>query len=193
MNASSEENGLVVNGMSNVDRDSGYANSAVIVSVTPEDFPSDHPLAGVEFQRTWEKKAYQLCRGKIPVQRFGDFLNDRCSDHLGKVKPCTKGTWDFGNLQKALPTYVKIGIIDGLKKFSDQIENYDDEDTLLLGVETRTSSPVRIERDADFVSLNVKGLYPCGEGAGYAGGIMSAAMDGLRVAMKIVQDGGKHA
>ncbi|MCI5936480.1 MAG: FAD-dependent monooxygenase [Eubacterium sp.] len=193
VNASSEENGLVVNGMSNVDRDSGYANSAVIVSVTPEDFPSDHPLAGVEFQRTWEKKAYQLCRGKIPVQRFGDFLNDRCSDHLGKVKPCTKGTWDFGNLQKALPTYVKNGIIDGLKKFSDQIENYDDEDTLLLGVETRTSSPVRIERDADFVSLNVKGLYPCGEGAGYAGGIMSAAMDGLRVAMKIVQDGGKHA
>ncbi len=185
VNASSEEGGLTVNGMSDAGRDSGNANSAIVVSVEPEDFGGGGCLAGIEFQRKWERAAFEMCGGDIPVQRYGDFLADRTTACAGRVKPCVKGKWSFGNLRKALPNFVINGMIDGMEQFSRKISGFAHEDTLLLGIETRTSSPVRIDRDEEFVSLAVKGLYPCGEGAGYAGGIMSAAMDGMRIAMKI--------
>lgn len=185
VNASSETGGLVVNGMSDVKRDSGNANSAIVVTVEPEDFGGEDCLAGVEFQRKYEKMAYDLCGGKIPVQRYGDFCRDVESTSVGRVTPCVKGEWDFSNLRKALPKFVVNGMIEGMEQFAKNIQNFNDQDTLVLGLESRTSSPVRIDRNEDFESVSVVGLYPCGEGAGYAGGIMSAAMDGLRVAMKI--------
>ena len=191
VNASSERGGLVVNGMSDVDRDSGNANSAIVVTVEPEDFESGDVLAGVEFQRRWEAAAYELCRGQIPVQRYGDFKENRVTQAAGKVVPCVKGNWEFADLHKILPKFVKNGMIEGMEQFNRRLSGFADGDTLLMGIETRTSSPVRIERDSGYVSLSTKGLYPCGEGAGYAGGIMSAAMDGLRVAMKIEEQGGQ--
>lgn len=186
VNASSEMGGLVVNGMSDVKRDSGNANSAIVVSVEPEDFGGDDDcLAGVAFQRRYERLAYELCQGRIPVQRFGDFCRNQETERYGRVEPCVKGKWDYANLRKALPNFIVDGMIEGIEQFAEKIQGFDEEDTLLLGLESRTSSPVRIERNTEFESLSLHGLYPCGEGAGYAGGIMSAAMDGLRVAMKI--------
>lgn len=185
VNASTEEGGLVVNGMSNEARDSGYANSAIVVTVEPDDFATESPLAGVDFQREYEKAAYDLCKGNIPVQRFEDFCKNRETSVGGKVKPCVMGKWQYANLRKALPNFVANGMIEGMEQFEKKINGFAEEDTLLLGFESRTSSPVRLERDETFQSLSWKGVYPCGEGAGYAGGIMSAAMDGLRVAMKI--------
>ena len=185
VNASSERDALVVNGMSDSGRNSGYANSAIVVQVFPEDFRDSHPLAGVLFQREYEKKMYAICRGKIPIQTYGDFVRNRKSTSLGKVAPCVKGTWGLANLRQALPNFVVDGIIEGMGQFGKKIQGFDAADTLLLGFEARTSSPVRIERNEEFESVVWSGVYPCGEGAGYAGGIMSAAMDGLRVAMKI--------
>lgn len=185
VNASSEPGGLVVNGMSDAGRDSGYANSAIVVTVEPEDFPNEDCLAGVAFQQTYEKLAYDLCQGKIPVQCLGDFCRNQRTKETGRIKPCVRGNWEFANLRKALPKFVIDGMIDGMGQFSEKIQGFAQEDTLLLGLESRTSSPVRIERNKDFESLTLQRLYPCGEGAGYAGGIMSAAMDGLRVAMQI--------
>lgn len=185
VNASTEQGGLVVNGMSNVARDSGYANSAIIVTVTPEDFGSSHPLAGVEYQRKYERRMFELCDGRIPVQRYEDFVHDRQTTSCGKVQPCVKGKWQLANLRQALPKSIIDGMIEGIGQFARRIQGFDDGDTLLLGLESRTSSPIRIERDEDFESLSWRRVYPCGEGAGYAGGIMSAAMDGLRIAMKI--------
>ena len=185
VNASTEPGGLAVNGMSDAARNSGNANSAIVVSVAPADFGGEGPLAGVEFQRKWEKEMAGLCPGKIPVQRYGDFVRNQETEKPGHIKPCVKGRWQYGNLRKALPNFVQDGIIEGMEQFDKRIAGFAGEDVLLLGIETRTSSPVRIERDDDLASLSVRGMYPCGEGAGYAGGIMSAAMDGLRVAMKI--------
>ncbi len=185
VNASSEPGRLVVNGMSDAARDSGYANSAIVVTVEPDDFESDHCLAGVEFQRKWEQSAYDLLQGKIPVQYYDDLKRGVATTEKREMLPCVKGQWAFGNLCKILPKYVVNGMIDGIEQFAKKLHGFHAEDTLFIGVETRTSSPVRIERGEDFVSISTKGLYPCGEGAGYAGGIMSAAMDGLRVAMKI--------
>ena len=185
VNASSEEGGLVVNGMSNADRASGFANSAIVVSVSEEDFEGDDCLAGVALQRKYEKLAYELADGKIPVQRYEDFCNNQPTKALGKVAPCVEGKWQFSNIRLALPNFIINGIIDGMGQFAEKIHEFDHPDTLLLGLESRTSSPVRIERNEDFESVSLAGLYPCGEGAGYAGGIMSAAMDGLRIAMKI--------
>ncbi len=181
VNSSSEKGCLCVNGMSESGRDAANSNSAIIVSVTPEDFPSDHPLAGIEFQRTWERKAYELCRGQIPVQLYRDFRENRTSVSLGEFSPMIKGQWAFGNLRECLPDMVSADIIEGMETFGKKISGYDRDDTLFSGVETRTSSPLRIERDKDYQS-NITGLFPCGEGAGYAGGITSAAMDGIRVA-----------
>ncbi len=198
VNASSEQGALVVNGMSNAKRDSGYANSAIVVTVSPEDFGSEHPLAGVEFQRRCERKMYALCEGRIPVQRYEDFVINQKTSLLGKVQPCVKGRWSFANLREALPKSIVNGMIEGMEQFAQRIAGFDDGDTLLLGLESRTSSPIRIERDENLESLTWKRIYPCGEGAGYAGGIMSAAMDGLRVAIKIqekiqAQKGDSHA
>lgn len=185
VNASSEPGRLVVNGMSDGRRDSGYANSAIVVTVELEDFGDGHCLAGMEFQRKWEQSAFELLQGKIPVQYYGDFKQGIATTEKRDMLPCVKGQWAFGNLCKILPKYVANGMIEGIEQFAQKLHGFNAEDTLIIGVETRTSSPVRIERDEEFVSVSTKGLYPCGEGAGYAGGIMSAAMDGLRVAMKI--------
>ena len=181
VNASSEEGGTVVNGMSYHGRDSMNANSALIVTVTPDDFPSDNILAGVEFQRIWEEKAYRIGQGHVPVQLYKDFCEKRVSDGFGDVLPVHKGNTTFANLHECLPSYVCESIQEGIEAFGKKIQGYDREDAILSGVETRTSSPVRIVRNSEFQS-EISGLYPCGEGAGYAGGITSAAMDGLRIA-----------
>lgn len=186
VNASTERGALTVNGMSYSARDSGAANSAIVVSVGPEDFGGSDPLAGVEFQRKWEQKMFSLLRGKIPVQRFGDFKKDEKTEACGAVFPRVMGDWGFANLRKALPKFLINGMIDGIECFDKKMPGFAGEDALLLGFEARTSSPVRMERGEDFVSTSHPGLYPCGEGAGYAGGIMSAAMDGLRVAMALL-------
>lgn len=180
VDASSEPNHLVVNGMSNQNRGEENANSALVVNVVPEDFESEDVLAGVEFQRKWEYSAYKEGKGKVPIQRYGDFKAKKKSQNFGAIKPIHKGKTNFGNLWNCLPEYVCDTIAEGIEKFGNCIDGFNHEDALLAGVETRTSSPVRINRDELFES-NIKGIYPCGEGAGYAGGITSAAMDGLRI------------
>lgn len=180
VNASSEENHLVVNGMSNYKRDEKNSNSALIVSVTPEDFAGEDPLAGVEFQRKWESLAYKTGKGSVPVQLFGDFRRNKISTSFGKIIPDTKGMHQFGNLKDCLPTYVSETIIEGMDAFQNKIHGFGNEEAVFSGVETRTSSPVRIVRDENFES-SWKGIFPCGEGAGYAGGITSAAIDGIKV------------
>ena len=186
VNASSEEGRTVVNGMSLHDRAGDNANSAVIVNVVPEDFGSDHPLAGVEFQRRWESLAYREGRGSVPVQLFKDFEAGVVSEAYGDIRPAHKGAVKFGDLNHCLPDYVCAGLKDGIRAFGKKIRGFDREDALLSGVETRSSSPVRIERD-DSCSSNIRGIYPCGEGAGYAGGITSAAIDGIRVAEAVAR------
>jgi len=195
VNASSEEGCLAVNGMSYSDRGGQNSNSAIIVAVTPEDFGSDHPLAGIYFQRELEKKAFALGRGKIPVQRYGDFK--RCveqkidlpdvsgAESFGECfEPCTKGAYHFADVTGILPEECNQAFVEGMEQFGRMIKGFNRSDALLLGVESRTSSPVRIHRDEQMQS-EIRGLYPCGEGAGYAGGITSAAMDGVRIAEEI--------
>ena len=185
VNASSEEEMTAVNGMSYHARAGENANSAMIISVRPEDFGSDEPLAGVEFQRKLERAAYHEGQGKIPVQLFGDFCKNQVSTKLGLIRPNTKGQWTFGNVRNIFPENLASGLEEGIKGCEKLIPGFSREDALLLGVESRTSSPVRIERDNDSLQSEITGLYPCGEGAGYAGGIMSAAMDGIKVAEAI--------
>lgn len=184
VNASSEAGGCVVNGMSYHGRNSENANSAIIVTVTPEDFPSDDVMAGVEFQRLWEHKAYIEGGGKVPVQLYKDFCEGKVSEAFGEVRPVHKGATVFADLNKCLPPYVCDSLKEGIEAFGHKIHDYNRGDAVLSGVETRTSSPIRMERDKDFQS-EICGIYPCGEGAGYAGGITSAAMDGLRIAEAI--------
>ena len=184
VNASSQKGMLAVNGMSNYLRDSKNANSAMVVTVGPEDYESDDVLAGMRFQQKWEKKAYEAAAGKIPVQLFGDFKKDRVSSEFGEVIPETKGEYAFANVRKIIPESVASSIEEGITAFEKKIKGYSRDDTLLLGIESRTSSPVKILRDESMQS-NIRGIYPCGEGAGYAGGITSAAMDGIKIAMQI--------
>ena len=185
VNASSEEGMTAVNGMSYHARAGENANSAIIISVRPEDFGSEEPLAGVEFQRKLEKAAYREGKGKIPVQLFGDFCKNEISRTLGEIRPNTKGEWTFGNVRAIFPENLAEGLEEGIKGCEKLIPGFAREDALLLGVESRTSSPVRIERNNDTLESEVTGLYSCGEGAGYAGGIMSAAMDGIKIAEAI--------
>lgn len=180
VNSSSEKGRLVVNGMSNYERNERNANSALIVTVTPDDFGSDSILAGMEFQRKWERLAYEEGNGKIPVQLFKDFRDNKISEGFGHVAPCMKGSYTFGNIRKCLPDYVSKTLIEGMEAFDRKIKGYYDEEAVFAGVETRTSSPVRIVRDENLEG-SVIGIYPCGEGAGYAGGITSAAIDGIKV------------
>ncbi len=187
VNASSESGRLVTNGMSNHGRDSGNANSAIIVTVSPEDFGGEGVLAGVEFQRKLEEEAFKAADGKLPYQRFEDFENGVISSDFGKIKAKCKGLYAFGNLRDVLPDFISKDIIEGMHQFGAKIKGFDDPDVLLSGVESRTSSPVRIIRDESGNS-SVKGIYPSGEGAGYAGGIMSAAMDGMKTAEKIIKE-----
>jgi len=184
VNASSEPGRLAVNGMSNHDRGSHNANSALIVTVTPEDFPGSSPLSGVEYQRELEKLAYQYGNGKIPVQLYGDFREGRESQDWGDVVPEIKGGFQFANLREMLPEYLSRSLVEGVEQFEHMIHGFSRYDSILAGVESRTSSPVRIHRDERFES-RIRGLFPCGEGAGYAGGITSAAMDGMKIAEEL--------
>ena len=180
VNASSENGRIAVNGMSYSKRDGVNANSAIIVSVNPSDFGSTSPLGAVEFQRNLEEKAYIEGKGNIPIQLFGDFCENRISKELKSIKPQIKGKYEFGNIRNILPNEVCDSLEEGIKYFGNKIKGFDSPDAVLSAVESRTSSPVRISRDEEFYA-NIKGIYPCGEGAGYAGGITSAAMDGIRV------------
>lgn len=181
VNASSEEGQLAVNGMSYQSRDGKNANSAVIVTVTPEDFPQEGPLGGIAFQRELEKKAWQLGQGKVPVQMFGDYCGHKPSQSLGEVTPCIRGEYVLSDVRSILPIEIGDSIEEGIHAFGKKLPGFDREDALLSGIESRTSSPVRLVRDREGLS-NISGVYPCGEGAGYAGGITSAAMDGIKTA-----------
>lgn len=185
VNASSEEGRLAINGMSYHSRDSQNSNSAIIVTVTPSDFGYSGVLAGVQFQRDLEKTAYNLGSGKIPIQLFDDFCAGKVSKEFGEFTPCTKGNYTFANLRAALPEFLGDAIQEGIIAFEHKIKGFARPDAILSGVESRTSSPIRITRDLGFES-NIRGLYPCGEGAGYAGGITSAAMDGIKVSEAII-------
>ena len=185
VNASSEEECLAVNGMSYQARDSRNANSALIVSVTPADFPEEGPLGGVEFQRSLERAAWQAGEGKVPIQLFKDYCENKVSTELGEVIPCVKGEYVFGNVRGIFPKEIGDSIEEGVWASGKKIKGFDRPDSVLLGVESRTSSPVRIVRDKSYLEANYRGIYPCGEGAGYAGGITSAAMDGIKVAEAI--------
>lgn len=181
VNASSEKGRLAVNGMSYSDRGSQNANSAVIVQVTPEDFSDSHPLAGIAFQRELEKRAFIAGGGKIPLERLDDFKAGRVTHTMDEVRHCTKGAAVYADLRPVLPEELNLAFLEGMEQFGRMIPGFDADETVLSGVESRTSSPVRILRDETLQS-SVKGLFPCGEGAGYAGGITSAAMDGMRAA-----------
>ncbi|MCM1135652.1 MAG: FAD-dependent oxidoreductase [Clostridium sp.] len=249
VNASSEEGRLTVNGMSYSGRNGKNANSAIIVSVTPEDYGSSHPLAGIEFQRRLEERAFEIAGGKVPVERYGEYRKaleigrtagfeakaaagfekeidveteiefgikgkESCdaeidigikteANHEEDSKflisddfaPCIKGSWAYGEVHKILPRALGEAFVEGMEHFGEIIKGFNDKNVLVEGIESRTSSPVRILRDETLQS-SIKGLYPCGEGAGYAGGITSAAMDGIRVAEEVAihimeRDGGQ--
>lgn len=184
VNASSEPGMICVNGMSYSGRDGENSNSAIVVNVTPDDFGSAHPLAGMEFQRKWEKAAYDAGNGAVPVQLFGDYRDDRPSEKLGGVTPQIKGQYRLTSLKCCLPEYIKDAIIEGVVSFDRRMPGYSSDDAVLSGIEARTSSPVRMIRGEDLRSEGTC-IYPCGEGAGYAGGITSAAVDGMKVAEAI--------
>ena len=186
--ASSEENCVVTNGMSQYSRNERNANSAVVVGIDPNDYPGG-PLAGIELQRQLEKSAYVLGGSDYdaPAQTVGDFLKGIDSgkkdlDSLGSVKPSFKPGIKLTDLSKALPQFAVDAIREAIPAFNRKIKGFAKDDALLTGVETRTSAPISIKRDENFESINTQGLYPAGEGAGYAGGIMSAAIDGIKIA-----------
>ena len=185
VNASSEENKLCVNGMSNYKRDEKNSNSAIVVNVTTDDF-NNELFGGIELQRKLEEKAYIEGKGKIPVQIYKDFKDNIKSTKLGEITPNTKGEYNLSNLNNILPEYISESIKEAMPVFGRRIKGFDRDDSILLGIEARTSSPVVIVRNEDFMS-SIEGLYPCGEGAGYAGGITTAAIDGIKIAEKIVK------
>jgi uncharacterized FAD-dependent dehydrogenase len=188
--ATSEEGRVVTNGMSQYSRNERNANSAIVVGISPEDYP-DHPLAGIDLQRALESKAY-LVGGEnynAPGQLIGDFLENRPSQALGAVIPSYKPGVTLCNLADVLPEFAITAIREALPAFEKQIKGFSMKEAILTGVETRTSSPIRIKRnDKNLQSINTQGLYPAGEGAGYAGGILSAGIDGIRVAEEIALD-----
>ena len=182
--ATSEEGRVATNGMSQYSRNERNANSGLVVAIDPErDYPG-HPLAGVAFQRHWESLAFMAGGGgyKAPGQLVGDLLAGRASSEFGAVLPSYRPGVHLTDLGECLPPFVIEALREALPVFGRQIPRYDDPDAIMTGVETRTSSPVRITRGPDFQSLNTPGLYPAGEGAGYAGGILSAAVDGIKAA-----------
>lgn len=185
VNASSEKNRLAINGMSNYKRDTENANSAIIVTIGPKDFGT-HALDGLNFQRHLEEKAYQVGQTKIPIQKYLDFKSNRKTTQLGEVKPVMKGSYTLTNLQEIFPSYIINSLIEAIEYFNQKIEGFGREDALLSAVESRTSSPVKIERNELGIS-SIEGIYPCGEGAGYAGGITSAAIDGIKTAENIAK------
>ena len=188
VDASSEKEQIAVNGMSYHSRNAVNSNSAIVVNVTPEDFEKEcggsavhNPLLGMEFQRKWEHAAYLAGQGKVPLQLFGDYAAGKKTTTLGAVTPDIKGQYSFSDLNDCLPKALNSAIIDGILSFDRKIHGFAREDAVLCGIESRTSSPVRIVRNERFQG-NIEGIFPCGEGAGYAGGITSAAVDGIKVA-----------
>lgn len=195
VNASSEEGLLAVNGMSYSGRDGACANSAIIVSVSPKDYgDTDFPLSGISFQRELEKRAYEAAQGKIPIQKYKDFQAElvkqgllrevSCSDVIAPFSPALKGLYEETDITHILPSVLNTAFVEGMEGMNRKIHGFASGEVWLCGIESRTSSPVRICRDASLQS-NIAGIYPCGEGAGYAGGITSAAMDGIKVAEQI--------
>ena len=195
--ATSEEGRVVTNGMSQYSRNERNANAGIVVAITPKDFSllpknlsqtpedySEHVLAGIDFQRHWESRAYVAggSNYNAPAQRVGDFLAGRASTALGEVTPSYKPGVTMTDLSSCVPDYAIAAIREALPAFDKQIRGFAMDDAVLTGVETRTSSPIRIKRNAQYESMNTRGLYPAGEGAGYAGGILSAAVDGIEVA-----------
>lgn len=187
MPSSSEENTIVTNGMSYFSRDGKNANSAVLVNVTPSDFSGNSPLAGIDFQRQLEEKAFLIGGSNYfaPVQRFEDFDKNVASTFIGDVVPSYRPGYTLSNLNAILPDFVSVTLKEGIKYFDTKLSGFANPDSVLTGVETRSSSPVRILRNNGFVS-NISGIYPCGEGAGYAGGIMSASVDGIKCAISVI-------
>ena len=192
VNSSSEAGHLVVNGMSYARRDGANSNSAIVVSVGPDEYDMSDPLSGVEYQRSLEKRAYELGNGHIPQQHYGDFKKKIKSGSMGEMNSesfcsATKGMSAPADLTELFSDEINSSIVEGMDIFDSQMQGFAREDAILSGVESRTSSPVRIPRDDTFQS-DIRGLFPCGEGAGYAGGITSAAMDGLKVARALIYD-----
>ncbi|NQY26364.1 MAG: NAD(P)/FAD-dependent oxidoreductase [Piscirickettsiaceae bacterium] len=187
--ATSEEGSVVTNGMSQYSRNERNANAAIVVGIDPEQDYPDHVLSGIDLQRDLEKLAYKLGGGdyKAPAQLVGDFLQDKPSTELGDVTPSYKPGVTLGDLSKALPDFAIKAIREAIPAFNQKIAGYAMKDAVLTGVETRTSSPICIRRDKSFQSINTSGLYPAGEGAGYAGGILSAAIDGIKVAEAVAK------
>ncbi|MDR2853543.1 MAG: NAD(P)/FAD-dependent oxidoreductase [Burkholderiaceae bacterium] len=197
--ATSEPMRVVTNGMSQYSRSERNANAAIVVGIDPRDFPGDPPgdaaLAGIALQRALESRAYELGGGnyRAPVQRVDDFIAGRPSNALGEVLPSYRPGVTPGDLRALLPAYATEAIREALGAFAQKINGFDRPDAVLTGVETRTSSPIRIPRGDDFQSLNLRGLYPAGEGAAYAGGILSASVDGIKVAEAVAQSIAREA
>lgn len=187
MASSSEPNTIVTNGMSNFLRNGTNANSALLVNVTPEDFESTSPLAGIYFQKNLEEKAFALGGSNYfaPIQRVEDFLKNQKSEMIGEVKPTYQPGFTLSNLNEILPTFVSSTLKQGIQFFDTKLHGFANPDAILTGLETRSSSPVKIIRNEKLLS-NISGIYPCGEGAGYAGGIMSASVDGIKCAMALL-------
>lgn len=186
INASSEEGGIAVNGMSNSQRDGVNANSALLVNVEPEDFGGDDVLEGCYLQEKIEQKAFEISNGAVPVTTVGEFVFGK-NQKIGKVKPTVKPNFCFADFSEIFPRFITDSLKEGILAFDKKIKGFADNDAILTAPETRSSSPVRIMRDEKLQSVSFKGIYPCGEGAGYAGGIVSAAVDGITVAEKIIE------
>ncbi len=203
VNASSEQGRTAVNGMSYSTRDGANSNSAMIVTVSPDDYQNTGPLSGIAFQRSLEERAYRIGRGAVPVERYGDFRSFVLTEGLADVRsgvpaawkgalqtsypgfsPAVRGRWAFSPVHEILPAFLNAALVEGIELIGRKMPGFNNADAFLSGVESRTSSPVRILRDETGQSA-VRGLFPCGEGAGYAGGITSAAMDGILIAEKV--------
>ena len=187
MAAAPEQQRLVTNGMSEFARDGENINGGFLVNVTPEDFGGDGPLAGIAFQRRLEEAAFALGGSdfKAPCQRVEDFLARRPSVRYGRVRPTYRPGVTMTDLRLCLPPFVADTLAEALPILGKKLRGFDDPDALLTAAETRSSSPVRLPRDESYQSVSLRGLYPCGEGAGYAGGILSAAADGMRAAEQV--------
>ena len=198
VNSSTEDGALTINGMSYSGRDGENANSAIVVGIEPEDYlksdamksdagPADacDPMAGIRFQQEIERAAYKAGGGRIPLQLYGDLKKDVPSTEIRSVRPSIKGSWAFGELKYVFPDFILKSIMEAFSYFGRRIAGYDDPDTVLTAVEARTSSPVRIDRDDNMMAADFYGVFPIGEGAGYAGGITSAAADGIKCAERV--------
>ena len=183
VNSATEDGTTVVNGMSYSGRAGINSNSAIVVSITPDDFESDDVLSGADLQKKLEQASFNAGNGGIPLQLYGDLKDNRSSDKIGEVVPAIKGKWNFADLRQVLPEFMVEALLEAMQYFGSRIEGFDNPDTVMTAIESRTSSPVKIIRDKELLMApDHPGIIPCGEGAGYAGGITSAAVDGIKAA-----------